>query len=446
MEIAKAFGLGYAPNKWDGLLRWASGKKDYLELLEPAGLVVRTESSKIYDRFRGRLIFRISDETGKIVGFSGRLIEGDKGPKYLNSPESPIFTKGKILYGFHKAKTAIAESGKAILCEGHIDLIRLHAVQFSMAVATQGTALTEYQAALLKRFCSEVIVAYDGDRAGEDAAIRALDILLAEGLEVKIAQLPPGEDPDSLISKNGREAFEKLIENALPYPTFVLNKACREYSPQQALGKSKIAEKMVGILIKINDPIRRHTACLEVAARLGISLEVFEKKLEQLSSTTSQFLQQDREEQEEQQVWEEKICPAVLESFWFLMEYPGYIARFKEIFAPDVLSDIPGGDLLLRLYDSGKESVKRMDVNHFLETLPLEQKRSVVSFMFDPARENQEGYAQEEHFMILKDQLLLLWTQKRLEKIKLQIELGKISGKEISTKLKEIVDLRKKLL
>lgn len=443
--IAKEFGLGYALNSWDGLLRWASTKKGLLEMLEPAGLVVRTEHSKIYDRFRGRLMFRITDEAGKVVGFSGRLIEGEQGPKYLNSPESPIFTKGKILYGFHKAKRAIAETGKAILCEGHIDLIRLHAAGFSTAVATQGTALTEHQAGLLKRFCSEVFVAYDGDRAGEEAALRASDILLAEGLEIKIAQLPPGEDPDSLISKKGREAFEKVLEEALPYPSFVLNKACLEYSPQQAFGKSKIAEKMAGLLIKISDPVRRHTASLEVAARLGISLEIFEQKMAQLDTANKRPEELNRKEDQEKQSWGEKIPPVILETLWFLMEYPQFIAHFKETFPAAVLSDMPAAELLIRLYDF-EEAQKKVSISSFLETLSQEQKGIVVSFMFHPLQEKPEGYTPEEHCRILQEGLFLLWRQKCLERIKLQSQSGILSGQEISAKLKEIVDLARKLL
>ncbi|CAI9086237.1 DNA primase [Candidatus Methylacidiphilum fumarolicum] len=441
LETARTFGLGYAPALWDGLLRWASEKSGFLELLEPAGLVVRAENSKIYDRFRGRLIFRISDETGKIVGFSGRLIGSDQGPKYLNSPESLIFSKGKILYGLNVAKKAIVESDKAILCEGHIDLIRLHASGFPTAVATQGTALTDHQAALLKRFCSEVIVAYDGDRAGEDAAVRALDILLEEGFEVKVAQLPSGEDPDSLIAKGGRAAFEQILATALPYPSFVLNKASIEYCPQTAVGKSKIAEKMARLIVKINDPIRRHVASLEVAARIGVSVEAFEKKIEQTLLT-----KRDSQKAVEEERWvENSISPAVSETIWFLIENPEYMPRFKEALPEEALREVPGGELLAKLYrvDAIREQKGTSD---FLEMLSQEERKRVVSFLFQLQQEQQGDYSKEEHFLMLKERLSSLWCQHRIEKIRLQIASEKLSSEEISAKLKEIVDLRKKLL
>lgn len=216
----KEWGIGYAPDEWGFLTRGEGGAGPLANeaVLEAAGLAVRKEGEggrkgSAYDRFRGRVMFSIRNELGKTVGFSGRLLkeEEGRGGKYVNTPETEIFKKSKVLFGLDKAKRGILDSREAILCEGQIDCIRCHEAGFANVVASQGTAFTELHARLLKRYTDQVTVVLDGDNAGRKAALRTAELLLDEGLGVELATLPAGEDPDSLILKEGAEGFRRVL-------------------------------------------------------------------------------------------------------------------------------------------------------------------------------------------------------------------------------------------
>ena len=208
------FRLGYAPDAWDDTVNWAKSKRHDLALVEKAGLIIRKEGSgdaHYYDRFRGRLMFPICDEQGRVVAFSGRILSGDeKTAKYVNSPETPIFTKGKVFYGLDKAKRALLDAQFAIVCEGQLDLIACHMGGLRNVVAPQGTAFTNDHARILKRYVSEVVLCFDSDTAGQAAAVRVLDSLLASGLAIRVAAVPAPHDPDSFIKEHGAPAFHEL--------------------------------------------------------------------------------------------------------------------------------------------------------------------------------------------------------------------------------------------
>src|SRR6266480_17042 len=215
-EAVKLFRLGHAPDTWDDTVNWAKGKGHELALMEKAGLILRKEGSDhYYDRFRGRLIFPICDEQGRVIAFSGRILAGDeKTAKYVNSPETPIFTKGRVFFGLDKSKRAILDAGFAIICEGQLDLISCFMGGVQNVVAPQGTAFTAEHARLLKRYVDEVVLCFDSDTAGQAAAVRVLDSLLASGLAVRVATLPAPHDPDSFIKESGGPAFQQLLAKA----------------------------------------------------------------------------------------------------------------------------------------------------------------------------------------------------------------------------------------
>src|SRR5438034_3138096 len=214
-EAVKLFRLGYAPDAWDDTLNWARSKAHELALVEQAGLILRKEGSDhYYDRFRGRLIFPIGDEQGRVIGFSGRVLSGDeKTAKYVNSPETPIFTKSKVFFGLDKSKRALLDAGYAVVCEGQLDLIACFMAGVQNVVAPQGTALTADHARILKRYVEEVVLCFDADNAGQNAAVRSLDPLLAAGLSIRVAAIPNGKDPDDFIKQNGGEAFREITNN-----------------------------------------------------------------------------------------------------------------------------------------------------------------------------------------------------------------------------------------
>src|SRR2546429_7264407 len=215
-EAVKLFRLGHAPDTWDDTVNWARNKNYELAMVEQAGLILRKEGSDhYYDRFRGRLIFPIEDEQGRVIGFSGRVLSGDeKTAKYVNSPETPIFAKSKVFFGLDKSKRALLDAGYAIVCEGQLDLIACFMAGAQNIVAPQGTAFTADHARILKRYVEEVVLCFDSDKAGQDAAVRSLDHMLAAGLAVRGATIPAPDDPDSFIKNHGGEAFKQLIERA----------------------------------------------------------------------------------------------------------------------------------------------------------------------------------------------------------------------------------------
>src|SRR5207249_8591499 len=173
------------------------------------------KSQTSYDRFRGRIMFPVCNDVGEVIAFSGRLLQDEEGAaKYLNSPETPLFRKGNVLFGLHKSKRALIEANSAIVCEGQIDLISLFEAGITNVVAPQGTAFTENQARILKRFVDEVVLCFDSDAAGAKAAERSLDALLQNNLTVRVVELPRGEDPDSLVRREGKKNFENRVASA----------------------------------------------------------------------------------------------------------------------------------------------------------------------------------------------------------------------------------------
>ncbi len=265
------FDVGYAPEGWDGLLT-ALAKLLPADVMERAGLIVRrAEGTGHYDRFRNRVLFPVATASGKIAGFGARAIaEGDE-PKYLNSPETPVFRKGRLLYGLAIARPEMRERGEAIVSEGYLDVMRLHACGFTNAVSTCGTALTPDQARLLSRLQTRVLLLYDGDDAGVRAADRALDPLLEAGVEVRVLLLPVGEDPDSFLRKEGAGALRERLETALDVPSFLAGSGTTDANP----GVEARVRRWVGLLRKIEDPIRRRLLLRRGADVFGLEEAVF---------------------------------------------------------------------------------------------------------------------------------------------------------------------------
>lgn len=275
-ELVERFGLGYAPNSWRSLIQTLHPRAALSEL-EAAGLVARNDRNETYDRFRHRLMFPIHNPAGRIVGFGGRTL-GDDRAKYINTSETERFHKGNLLFGLHQAKKEIRESGRAILVEGYFDVLATVAAGHEGAVAGMGTALTPEQAKLLTRYAERVVVAYDGDSAGESAYLRALPILLAEGLAVYRARFPAGEDPDSLRVQGGGEALARALEEA---PDAVALEIERLIPPEAARDprlQAKAATALADLLRPISDAIVRHGYWRQAAERLDVPVEMLARR------------------------------------------------------------------------------------------------------------------------------------------------------------------------
>jgi len=272
--IAK-FKLGYALPGWDNLLNEFRTEREGLEAL---GLIIRAKDGGYYDRFRDRIMFTIFDLQGRVAGFAGRALrENQEGePKYINTPRTPLFEKGEILYGLNFARQAAPQ--ELVLMEGYTDVIAAHQAGITNTVASMGTALTERQAQILRRYIPQVIIAYDRDAAGRAASLRGMRSLRNAGLEVKVALLPVGEDPDSLIKKRSPEAFIKLLEEAIPFHKFYLS-CLLEEGNLSLVGKERILKEAGNFLRGITSLPLKYEIIRELAEQLNLPEEEVELEL-----------------------------------------------------------------------------------------------------------------------------------------------------------------------
>jgi len=279
-DAIKLFRLGAAPELWDDTVNWAQTKKFELEVVEKAGLIIRKEETgRNYDRFRGRLMFPICDEQGRVVAFSGRVLPGDESPaKYVNSPETPIFTKSKIFFGLDKSKRAILDAGYAIICEGQLDLIACFMGGVQNIVAPQGTAFTDQHARIIKRYANEVVLCFDSDNAGQNAIVRSLDHLLAAELAVRVAVVPSPHDPDSFIKANGGEAFRTLVEGAEGFFDYLLKRLLATHDAATDKGRLEILRAMAEALHKTGNSVLLDTHAQKTALRLGVAVDAVRKE------------------------------------------------------------------------------------------------------------------------------------------------------------------------
>jgi DNA primase len=271
-QAVETYQLGYAPDEWDGFLNHALAKKIPQKILHRAGLIVpREKEPGYYDRFRSRVMFPIQNLSGKVVGFGGRTLSNEPDvPKYLNSSDTPVFSKSNLLYGIRLARPAIRQQGYALLVEGYTDALALWIAGIPQAVATLGTAFSENQARLLSRYCQEVVLTYDGDEAGLRAALRTGDIVLAQGLTPRVLLMPEGEDPDSFIRKNGAPAFLSLLNIAPPFLQFKWDLTTQN-SALAPRGKSAHIRWVLESINQMPKELERSLAVKELAERTGIS-------------------------------------------------------------------------------------------------------------------------------------------------------------------------------
>ena len=282
VAACKDWGIGYSPEGW-GFLSDAAGPRNgpQMKALEAAGLLSTNEKGNLYDRFRGRVMFTIRDELGRAVGFSGRVLKADDkaGGKYVNTPETPVFRKSRILFGLDKAKREILDARQALLVEGQIDCIRCHLGGFKNAVASQGTAFTGEHATLLKRYADHVVVVLDADAAGQKAALRSAELLLAEGLAVSLAALPAGEDPDSLILKNGPDAFAAVLKAAQTPMGFLLGLLRNSEDLRSQEGLLRATRAVLELATHAQGAVQTEQMLREAAAGLEIGYDALRRDM-----------------------------------------------------------------------------------------------------------------------------------------------------------------------
>ena len=348
-ETIERFGLGYAPPGWDALLKVAGRRGLSPQILERAGLALpRSTGSGHYDRFRDRVTFPIANLSDRTIAFGARALQPDQEPKYLNSPETPIYHKGRVLYGLSITRDAIRRQDAVLVVEGYMDLISLAQAGIQHVVATSGTALTEDHCRLLARFARQVVLLFDGDAAGSTAAMRGLEVILGTGLDARVVSLPAEHDPDSFIQEHGPEALLKRAENAQSALDFYFDQLAQQHDLSSVEGKARAVERLKPLLAKPRDAVRRDLLLREVAERLSVD----EQSLRHDLQASMRRPQQPRKAVAEPSPTATPDPPRhELEFMGLLLNFPQLIPKTVREFAPDSLSDARTQALCRTVFD-----------------------------------------------------------------------------------------------
>jgi len=280
-ETAKRFGLGFAPDSWDGLISKLDPQSARRALLLSAGLVLKRDGGGIYDRFRGRIIFPIEDHRGRVVAFGGRVI-GDGEPKYLNSPETPLFHKRAELYGLHLARSALNRENRALVVEGYMDVVALAQFGVDNAVATLGTATTQTHLERLFRYVPEIVFCFDGDNAGRRAAWKALQEslpLMQDGRQISFLFLPDGEDPDSIVRKEGEQGFRSRIDESEPLADFLLRELSSQTDLDRLDGRARLVELARPLIETLPDGLFRQLLLEQITDAAGVDAAAADRRM-----------------------------------------------------------------------------------------------------------------------------------------------------------------------
>jgi DNA primase len=382
-ETIREHRLGFAPHGWDSLVLFLQKNGTPLNLAETVGLVLPRKEGSVpagrpafFDRFRRRVIFPIISEGGRVLGFGGRIIAEGKGeadpppPKYMNSPESPIYSKGHTLYGLNAAKGFIREKGHALIVEGYMDLLSLHQAGFRNAVASLGTALTPFQLQLLGRYAREAFLVFDADESGERATQRSLDLFLQEGISAKVVTLPAGYDPDSLIRKEKGEKFERVLANALPLVEYLFQQSIRRHGDDSVEGKVQIVRDMIPALGRLPDPLQRNLYIERIALRLGLKE----------SQVRDQFRGREPGEAEAGKAPSSAHRGPAHERvlLQLMLLNPAVISRVQEAVGREGFSD-PRHEKLARKLLESREGREEIEIQGFLGGMEEEDLRNLVS-------------------------------------------------------------------
>ena len=438
IETAKRWQIGYAPKTWDSLVHWATASRFTKEELTASGLAKLREEgnprSRLFDRFRDRLMFPIHNDFGEVVAFSGRVLDPNaSGGKYVNSPETPLFSKGNLLFGLHQSKRFIANARQAIVLEGQLDLITTFEAGIQNVVAPQGTALTARQAALLHRFADEVVLFFDSDAAGQKAAERALEVLFAAGLQVKMGEMPPGEDPDSLIRKSGSDAFRARVESAEDFFDFQVNHKLSATESKTTAWRVAFARKISQFISLVPDLILRDT----LISRLSIRLTIPRETLQQMVRSSGSQIQG-------RTLTEEVVTPQASMPRHDLavickaaLVVPDLLKEIRQQPWRSVLEHVEGAELVSKIFASALEPGEPAGLAAFFASLSKSDAAVLSLLLANKELNEQMGY--------------LFWTQlaaAEFQRRKRQIEnIIRLAGddpeaqEQAKEELKEVLDL-----
>lgn len=340
-RIARKFGIGYSPDRYDALFKHLQEKGFSVSDILKTGLVLENKDGKGYhDRFRGRLMFPIFDVQGRVVGFGGRILAKGE-PKYLNSPETILFSKSRNLYGLNFAKAA--RKRELILVEGYMDMLSIYQAGFHNVVASLGTAFNQEHARTLKRFADDVILLYDSDEAGTNAALRAIPVLVKNGFRVKVTQVPDGKDPDEFIKAKGAAEFSKLLVNAVHYISFEIACIQRKYNLKNPEHRVRFATEAAEILAKLDSEIERNVYLGEVSRVTGVEEEAIRSEIRKLVRKEEEAFQKEAERRQqnlktysiEGRKTEKGLIEAQRSLLYYCAQHQGVYETLKTILAED---------------------------------------------------------------------------------------------------------------
>jgi len=455
-SLAEEFGLGYAPEGFETTMKWAQQKGYSMNALEEGKLIATSERGSRYDFFRGRLMIPIHNDSGEVVAFSGRLLDPEaKAQKYVNSPETPVFIKSKILFGLNKTKRSIIEAESAILCEGQIDLMRCWQKGIKNVVAPQGTAFTDSHARILKRFArKEVVVCFDADRAGQAAAERVIDVLLKEDVQVRIARIPQGEDPDSLLRKQPVEVFETLLRDAKDYTRHLLDTTCATGDISSPRGRGEVSKKMAQVIMRIPNAVQREGFLLEVARRLQVSRAVLDEEVRKAELQARRSVndpqrhnlgtpEHEMSSAGDPEIPQEPLQPDKLIETMLavLLTTPDLVPEVSRQFNPIWVEGLAGSEVLLRLLDAHAHDAWQ-DAMQFLEECDDRTRDYLSGLLMEPppipAEATMEVYADR-----LVKNLEKRWKQQRLKYLNLATKSSELAVEERLKYLMEIQAIRR---
>jgi DNA primase len=444
-EIAKRWQLGYAPDEWDAFGGWARGQGFDTRELIASGLIKTKDDDQTsnlspqtsYDRFRGRIMFPICNDVGEVIAFSGRLLKDEEGAaKYLNSPETPLFRKGNVLFGLHKSKRALIEANCAIVCEGQLDLISLFEAGITNVVAPQGTAFTENQARILKRFVNEVVLCFDSDAAGAKAAERSLDALLENDFIIRVVELPAGEDPDSLVRRDGKEQFEKRVATARDFFDYRIEREITGMDLTSMGAKIQAARNLAATVSRVHDPVLRGEVVNKTSARLGVAPADFESLLAKHTRAPGGFGNSSRTE-----ISSVASPPHDIVMLCLLALRDVAARNFLQAQKwREILEQVPDTELLIRILESDLDPDDTASLNAFMATLSPEEERLISSWLMQKMPAATETVVEK-------------WWQgtcqsvvrRRLETAKNRIRVPGLSAGEELNLQKQILDLQEQL-
>lgn len=340
-EVAAQYALGFAPPGWDALLKRFSSRASP-DRLQQLGLVVRNDRGRVYDRFRNRIMFPIRDRRGRTLGFGGRVLDDSK-PKYLNSPETQLFHKGRSLYGDFEARSNRGAHEFILVVEGYMDVVVLAGHGFHNTVATLGTATTPFHLESLFRDVSRVVFCFDGDQAGRDAAWRALETLVPihrDGYEAHFLFLPDGEDPDSLVRKEGREGFGHRVEESISLSDFLFKHFQSQADMTSAAGKARLADQIKGVLERMTDGVYRDLLYERLARTVGIRSELLRAPPDQSASSAASRPR-----------WRQALNTPVRAAIALMLDDPDLVRRLDKV-ERFKGSDTPGVELFWELVET----------------------------------------------------------------------------------------------